>query len=112
MSYIHQDKFEFGYREKTYRSYLVGLAGSLFLTLLAFFTVYYKSYDETKTYAVISVLAIIQLVVQAVCFLRLNASPLGRWNLFPFLFVLTMIAFIAGGSLWIMYHLNHNMLGY
>lgn len=104
------DKLEFGYRAKTLASYLIGLSGSGLLTMIAFAAVYEKWWDDFTTYSLISALAVLQLIVQAVCFLRLNSTAAGRWNVFPFLFVLLIIAFIAGGSLWIMYNMNYNMV--
>ena len=97
---------EYGFREKTLPGYIVGLAGSVVLTLAAFALVYYKPCSSAAIYAIIAVLAIAQLIVQSICFLRLNASPEGRFNLLAFLFVIMMICFIAGGSMWIMYHLD------
>jgi cytochrome o ubiquinol oxidase operon protein cyoD len=109
MSNQQDAHFEFGNRQKTFKAYLTGLLFSFFLTLGAFGLVFTKIWDDASLYIGISVLAITQLIVQSICFLRLNASPAGRWNLFPFLFTLMIITFLAGGSLWIMYNLNYNM---
>lgn len=110
MANEHTSGFEFGNRLKTFKVYMIGLASSLLLTLAAFGVVAAKPDDETGGYLILSILAIIQLIVQSICFLRLNASPVGRWNLFPFLFTLMIITFLVGGSLWIMYNLNYNMV--
>lgn len=104
------DLFEYGYRKKTLKSYAVGLIGSFILTCAAFLTVYFNAYSYTTIYILISVFALLQLLVQCVCFLRLNATSEGRWNLLPFLFVLTIVTFIVGGSYWIMYNLNLHMV--
>lgn len=104
---MHQQ--EFGYRTKTLSGYLIGLMGSLILSVLAFGAVYYKLIDDAHVFLFISVLALIQLIVQSIFFLRLNASPEGRWNLLPFLFVLMIIVFIVGGSYWVIYNLDSNM---
>ena len=110
MSYQQSEKIEYGYRAKTLKSYLIGWVGSLLLTLSAFALMYANGWDDATIYIVISVLAILQLILQSICFLRLNATPAGCWNLFPFLFVLMIIAFLVGGSFWIMYNLNGNMV--
>jgi len=104
-----QELIEHGFRPKTLNAYIIGLVGSLILTLLAFAAVYFRTYPTSATYIIVSVLAIIQLFVQSICFLRLNASTKGRWNLLAFLFVIMIISFIAGGSLWIMHHLNEHI---
>ena len=111
MTHSYQDELEFGYRTKTLKVYLIGLFGSLLLTIAAFGAVYEKLWNDSTLYILVSALAVVQLIVQSICFLRLNATPAGRWNLFPFLFVLMIIAFLVGGSLWIMYNLNFNMVG-
>jgi cytochrome o ubiquinol oxidase operon protein cyoD len=110
MSYHQEDNLEYGYRKKTFKSYAVGLVGSLILTFLAFGAVYLKCCEDKIIYILISVFATLQLIIQCICFLRLNATPSGYWNLFPFLFVLMIILFIVGGSFWIMHNLNYNMI--
>lgn len=107
---INDVDIEFGNRQKTLKAYLIGLLGSFILTLLAFGIVKTKMWSDTTLYIVISALAIIQLIVQSICFLRLNASPRGQLNLLPFLFSLLIITILVGGSLWIMYNLNCNMV--
>lgn len=96
--------------QKTLGLYLLGLALCVILTLAAFGVVEYRLFDDTKMYYALTALAVTQLFVQSVCFLRLNASAEGRWNLFPFLFTSLVVVILLGGSLWVMYNLNYNML--
>lgn len=96
--------------QKTLAAYVVGFILCTVLTLIAFGLVQTKMLSTTNLYISLAALAIIQLFVQSVCFLRLNASSEGRWNLLPFLFALLIIAILVGGSLWIMYNLNYNMM--
>ncbi len=105
-----EEKMEFGGSKKTISSYLVGFGLSLILTVLAFGLCEFKLLSEGSLYKTLAVLAILQLLVQSLCFLRLNTSKEGRSNLFPFLFTLLIIAILVGGSLWIMYNLNYNMM--
>ncbi len=95
---------------KTLPSYMVGFAVSIILTLMAFGLVEWRVLTDNYLYVGISLLAIIQLIVQSMCFLRLNFNPEGRWNLLPFLFTILIITILASGSLWIMYNLNYNMM--
>ena len=102
---------------KTLPAYIAGLIMSLLLTLAAFGIVAAHLYQPTllnmsngAVYISIAVLAVVQLFVQVVCFLRLNASPEGKWELMPFLFTLLIAAILVSGSLWIMYNLNYNMM--
>lgn len=95
---------------KTLSSYIVGLGLSIVLTLMAFGLVGKRIFSDKYSYIVLALLAVIQLIVQAVCFLRLNNSREGQWNLMPFLFTLFIIAILVCGSLWIMYNLNYYMM--
>lgn len=96
--------------QKTFGAYLVGLILCVILTLIAFGLVDKRSFDSAGLFIAVSVLAIIQFFVQCICFLRLNAGVEGRWNLWPFLFSIFVIAVLVGGSLWIMYNLNYFMM--
>lgn len=96
--------------QKTLGAYVTGLALSLVLTIMAFALMEVRILTDAKLYMALSTLAIAQLIVQSICFLRLNTSATGRWNLLPFLFTILIIAILVGGSLWIMYNLNYYMM--
>jgi cytochrome o ubiquinol oxidase operon protein cyoD len=96
--------------EKTFGSYVLGLVLCITLTLAAFGIVEYRLLDDTHMYLSLGALAIAQLFVQSICFLRLNVSAEGRWNLFPFLFTSFVVLLLVGGSMWVVYNLNYNML--
>lgn len=96
--------------QKTLGSYVTGLILSLLLTLAAFGLIEKRILTDAHLYIALAVLAITQLFVQSLCFLRLNASAEGRWSLMPFLFCILIIAILVGGSLWIMYNCNFNMM--
>lgn len=103
-------KMEHESGQKTLSSYIIGFILSFFLTVAAFYLVANRVLPDTASlYVALALLAIAQLLVQSMCFLRLNASKEGRWNLLPFLFSILIIAILVGGTLWIMYNLNMNM---
>jgi len=99
-----------GTSPKTLSAYITGLALCIILTLIAFGLVGKHVLTGGDLYVALAILAIIQLLVQVICFLRLNASPEGQWNLMPFLFALLVVTILVGGSLWIMYNLNYYMM--
>lgn len=99
-----------GTGRKTLTTYLVGFLGSLFLTIVAFYAVAYRIVGDTQLYILICVLAVIQLYVQVIFFLRVNTSKQARLNLLTFLFTLLIIGVVLTGSIWIMYNLNVNMM--
>lgn len=99
-----------GLGRKSLKTYLIGFVLCLVLTFIAFAIVGKDSLSNELLYVTVSALAILQLIVQVVCFLRLNASEGARWNLISFLFTALIIFVIVGGSLWIMWNLNYNMM--
>lgn len=56
------------------------------------------------------VLAIAQMGVHLVFFLHINTGPDGANNVLALAFGLLIVFLIMTGSLWIMAHLNHNMM--
>ncbi len=53
-------------------------------------------------------MGVIQVVVHLVCFLHMNTSSEGRWNLVAFLFTALIIVMLVGLAIWIM--VNADML--
>jgi len=105
------DPSRFGTGKKTITSYIIGLVLSLIFTGIAFWvTANHVHFNIAYVYIALTVLALSQLIAQVVCFLRLNNTESGRWNLMPFLFTLIVAVVLIGGSLWIMYNLNYNMV--
>lgn len=105
----HTEIVEHGTGKKTLAAYVTGLVLCIILTLIAFGMVEYHILSKLHLFIALGVLAIVQLAVQSICFLRLNASPEGQWNLLPFIFAIFIIAILVGGTLWIMYNLNYYM---
>ncbi|EKD74223.1 MAG: Cytochrome O ubiquinol oxidase protein [uncultured bacterium] len=110
MSYSQATHIEYKNGGKSLKAYITGFILSLLLTLAAFGAVTKHLVDDSNLYVLVPLLAIAQLCVQSICFLRLNLSREGRWNVLPFLFVLLIIAIVVSGSLWIMYNLDYNMM--
>ncbi len=99
-----------GTGRKTLKAYLFGFLLSLILTVASFGIMIKRVSGDKYTYMALSLLALLQLFVQVVFFLRVNTSPEGRWNLASLLFTILIIAVVVGGSFWIMYNLNMNMM--
>ena len=64
----------------------------------------------TTAVLVILVCAVAQVLVQLVFFLHMNTSSEQLWNTTSAVFVVVLVAILIIGSIWIMAHLNHNML--
>ena len=95
---------------KVLKSYWIGLVLSVILTLVAFALVEKKLCLEQCLYVSISALAIIQIIIQILCFFRLAANGDGRWSYVSLIFTFVVICIVVGGSLWIMYNLNYYMV--
>ncbi|MET0292238.1 MAG: cytochrome o ubiquinol oxidase subunit IV [Steroidobacteraceae bacterium] len=95
----------------TLRNYLIGFAASAALTVIPFWIVMSGSIGSKAIAAsVIVALAVAQIIVQTSAFLHLNARAQGGWNLVAYVFTTVLVVIIIGGSTWIMYHLNSNMM--
>jgi cytochrome o ubiquinol oxidase operon protein cyoD len=91
------------------QSYVTGVLLALALTLAPFALVM-SGASGTNAVAGIFALAVIQIVVHVVFFLHLGRSPDQRWNLMAFVFTALIVGILVGGSYWVMYHLDHNMM--
>jgi cytochrome o ubiquinol oxidase subunit IV len=92
---------------------IIGYVGSLLLTLAAFFLFSHPEYFHLKVWMVILIIfifALIQFVVQFVFFLDLWREKGPRWNLFVFFSTMSIILIIILASIWIMDHLDYNMM--
>lgn len=93
------------------RGYLTGFAAAALLTVVPFWIVMTKAIaDAVVTAAVIIILALTQILVHTFSFLHVNARAQDGWTLVAYAFTAVLVAITIGGSLWIMYHLNLNMM--
>jgi cytochrome o ubiquinol oxidase operon protein cyoD len=93
----------------TLRGYLIGFALSVVLTAIPFATVMQGSLGG-KAAALVAVFAAVQMVVHMVYFLHLTPKTEGGWSILALIFTLIMLVITLSGSLWVMYHLNTNMM--
>jgi cytochrome o ubiquinol oxidase subunit IV len=93
------------------RDYAVGFLLSVLLTAVPFwFVIDNVTGSKAVTALVIVALAAVQMVVHVLFFLHVSRKSEGGWTLVSLIFTL-MIVFIAlGGSLWVMEHLDSNMV--
>ena len=66
--------------------------------------------DVQSTVLAIIALAFVQIVVHTVFFLHVNTHSEGGWTLMALMFTTVLVVIVISGSLWIMYHLNSNMM--
>jgi cytochrome o ubiquinol oxidase subunit IV len=91
-------------------SYLIGFVLSVVLTAIPFALVMTGAAPAGTLIAAIMVAGIVQIVVHLVFFLHMNRSSDQLWNNAAFVFAVIVVGILIAGSLWIMYHLNMNMM--
>lgn len=96
---------------RTLAKYITGFVLSLALTIVAYALVTTGGlFESTSLLIVLGVLALVQMIVQLVLFLHVTDEEGPRYRLFTFGFMATILLIIVVGSLWIMHHLNYNMM--
>jgi cytochrome o ubiquinol oxidase operon protein cyoD len=91
-------------------AYVLGFVLSLVLTFGSYIAVTHHLFSRHVLLGTIVSLAVIQLVVQLVCFLHLGQEDKPKWRSISFLFMLLVIGIVVIGSLWIMHSLQYNMM--
>lgn len=105
------DKAIAGAGHGSYRSYALGFVLALVLTAVPFILVMGTALPAGAIIVVIGVCAVAQIGVHLVFFLHLNRSSEQRWNVVVLAYTIIILAILVGASVWIMYHLNYNMMG-
>lgn len=94
----------------TLKTYMLGFILSLGLTGLSFGAVMSGELPRDMMLPAITLLAVVQLLVQLVFFLHLGTAPEQRNNTVIFVLTGLLIATVVGGSLWVMHNANVNMM--
>jgi cytochrome o ubiquinol oxidase operon protein cyoD len=93
------------------RSYLTGFVLSVILTAIPFWLVMSGVLNsKIATEVAITTLAVAQITVHMVYFLHMNTRAEDGWSIMALLFTLILVVIALIGSLWIIYHLNANMM--
>jgi cytochrome o ubiquinol oxidase operon protein cyoD len=100
-----------GHDHGSLKSYAIGFILSVILTAIPFWLVMgHVIKDSSTTAFVILGFAAVQIVVHMVYFLHMNSRSEGGWTLLALIFTIVLVAIVLIGSIWVMYHLNHNMM--
>jgi cytochrome o ubiquinol oxidase subunit IV len=95
----------------TFRGYMTGFVLSVILTVIPFWLVMGNVLDNSLvTTLVILALGGIQMVVHVVYFLHMSTKSEGGWTFMALIFTITLVVIMLAGSVWVMYHLNYNMM--
>jgi cytochrome o ubiquinol oxidase operon protein cyoD len=91
-------------------TYVVGLGLAVVLTIVSFFIAGTSLVWGPSIPVALTVLAIAQMGVHLVFFLHITTGPDNVNNVMALAFGVLIVMLIMAGSLWIMAHMNHNMM--
>ncbi|RJL04078.1 cytochrome o ubiquinol oxidase subunit IV, partial [Paracoccus siganidrum] len=95
----------------SHASYLKGFVLSVILTAIPFGLVMAGGFENrTLTALLVMGFAIAQILVHMVFFLHMNGRQEQGWTLLSTIFTVIVVVIMLAGSLWVMYHLNTNMM--
>jgi len=92
------------------RGYLVGLGLAVLTTIVSFSMAGTTLVWQPSIPAAVIVLAIAQMGVHVVFFLHITTRPDSMNNVMALTFGVFVVFVLIVGSVWIMFHLNHNMI--
>lgn len=94
----------------SFKDYAIGFVLSLILTAIPFWLVMSGALPADTTRAVIVAFAGVQVVVQMIYFLHLNAKSEKGWNMMALILTVVLLVIVLAGSIWVMAHMNANMM--
>jgi cytochrome o ubiquinol oxidase operon protein cyoD len=107
----HDEHDSHGASHGSLRGYVTGFLLSVVLTAIPFWLVMNGVLaNSTLTAIVIMLFAAVQIVVHMVYFLHMNSRSEGGWTMMALIFTIVIVVIALSGSLWVMYHLNTNMM--
>ena len=95
----------------SFKGYITGFVLSVILTAIPFWLVMGGVLDSKLFTAVLVMgIGVVQIVVHMVYFLHMNPRSEGGWTMMALIFTLIIVGIALAGSLWVMHHLNANMM--
>ena len=93
------------------RDYTIGFVLSVILTAIPFWLVMAKVIaDRNTAVLVLGGFAVVQILVHMVYFLHMNGKIEGGWTMLSTIFTVVFVAIAIAGTLWVMFHMNANMM--
>jgi cytochrome o ubiquinol oxidase subunit IV len=93
------------------KDYLIGFGLSVILTAIPFWLVMAGVIEsKVATGFVIMAFAVVQIVVHMVYFLHMSGKTDEGWTMVALIFTLVLVVITLAGSMWVMHHLNVNMM--
>ena len=110
-SHHHGDHPSGGHDHGTYKSYFTGFVLSVILTAIPFALVMAGGLESRViTMLLVVGFAAVQIIVHMVYFLHMNTSSDEGWTFMSLIFTIIILVVVLAGSIWVMYHMNTNMM--
>lgn len=107
----HHEAHDGGAAHGTLKTYLTGFGLSVVLTAIPFWLVMNGTLESKQaTGFIIMAFAVVQIVVHMIYFLHMNTKSESGWIMMALVFTIIVVVITLSGSLWVMYHLNANMM--
>lgn len=95
----------------SFRDYVTGFVLAVILTVIPFFLVMARPIESPGyTAAIVLFCAVAQILVHMVYFLHMTPKAEDGWLLLSTIFTIVFLVITLAGSLWIIFHLNRNMM--
>ena len=95
----------------TLKEYLTGFILSVILTAIPFYLLMGDvSWSKATIAFVVIAFAAVQMVVHMIYFLHMTPKSEDGWTLTSLVFTLILVVITLAGSLWVMYHMDNNMM--
>lgn len=98
----HQTGTHDSHAHGSLKSYIIGFALSIILTIIPLVVVMNHMMSKTGTLVLILIMAVLQFAVQLFFFMHVKEGENARWNIMTLIFGLIILVTIVGGSIWIM----------
>ncbi|MGU3399320.1 cytochrome o ubiquinol oxidase subunit IV [Brucellaceae bacterium D45D] len=92
------------------KAYLIGFVLAVVLTVVPFLLAMNGYFTPGTTAAIVIGIAVVQILVHLVYFLHLDPKSEGGWNILALIFTVIILAIVLAGSIWVMHHLDTNMM--
>lgn len=107
----HEGGHDDGSSHSTFKGYMTGFVLAVILTAIPFWLVMTGQFEKSSTTAAVVLgFAAVQMIVHMIYFLHMNTKSEGGWNMLALIFTLVLVVITLSGSIWVMYHLDHNMM--
>jgi cytochrome o ubiquinol oxidase operon protein cyoD len=95
----------------SFRDYVTGFVLAAILTVIPFFLVMARPIESPGyTAAIVLACALAQILVHMIYFLHMTPKAEDGWLLLSTIFTIVLVVITLAGSLWIVFHLNNNMM--